>query len=158
VRFVVVGANPKDSLTQRDDVLSQIKATISEMKLQDHVRLLGALEDKDVIELYHACDLVIFPVLPRAEDVEGFGIILLEAAAAGKPVVSTRIGGIADAIEHNVNGILVAPEDYQLMAQSIIALLSDDQTRLAMGEYAQKRVTETFGWDSIILRYEKAFV
>jgi phosphatidylinositol alpha-1,6-mannosyltransferase len=157
VRFVVVGDNPKQSLTQREDVLSEIKAVISELKMQDHVHLLGALQDNDVIELYHACEMVIFPALAVPEDVEGFGIVLLEAAAAGKPVVSTRIGGIADAIEHKASGILVAPEDYGSMSQSIIDLLSDQKVRSEIGEYAQKRVKETFCWDSIIQRYEKAF-
>ena len=158
VRFVVVGDNPKESLTHRDDVLGEIKAAIAEMRLQDHVYLLGALEDHDVIKLYHACDVVILPALAVAGDVEGFGIVLLEAAAAARPVVTTRIGGISDAIEHKASGILVAPEDYRLMSQSIIDLLSDHKTRSAIGEYAKKRVKETFCWDSIISRYEKTFV
>ncbi len=157
VRFVVVGDNPKESLTHRDDVLSGIKAAIAEMRMQDHVYLLGALEDHDVIKLYHACDVVILPALAVAGDVEGFGIVLLEAAAAAKPVVTTRIGGISDAIEHKASGILVAPEDYRLMSESIIDLLSDHKTRSAIGEYAKKRVKETFCWDSIISRYEKTF-
>lgn len=158
VRFVVVGDNPKQSLTHRDDVLREIKEAIAEMKMQDYVYLLGALEDHDVIKLYHACEVVILPAVAVAGDVEGFGIVLLEAAAAGKPVVSTCIGGIAEAIEDKASGILVAPEDYRLMSQSIIDLLSDHKIRSEMGEYAQKRIKETFCWDLIILRYEKAFL
>jgi phosphatidyl-myo-inositol dimannoside synthase len=158
VCFVVVGDNPKQSLTHRNDVLSEINGAIAEMKMQDHVYLLGALEDHDVIKFYHACEVVILPAVAVAGDVEGFGIVLLEAAAAGKPVVSTRIGGIADAIEHKASGILVAPEEYGLMSQSIIDLLSDHQTRSKIGEYARKRAKETFCWDLIILRYEKAFL
>lgn len=158
VCFVVVGDNPKQSLIHHSDVLSEIKAAISEMKLQSHVYLLGALEDCDVIKLYHACEVVILPAVAVAGDVEGFGIVLLEAAAAGKPAVGTHIGGIADAIEHQASGILVAPEDYPTMSESIIDLLSQHQTRSRIGEYARKRVKETFCWDSIILRYEKAFL
>jgi phosphatidylinositol alpha-1,6-mannosyltransferase len=156
--FVVVGDNPKQSLTDRDDVLSEIKGAIAETKMQDHVYLLGALEDHKVIKLYHACEVVILPAVAVAGDVEGFGIVLLEAAAAGKPVVSTRIGGIGDAIEHKASGILVEPEDYRSMSQSIIDLLSDHKVRSEIGEYAQKRVKETFCWDLIIPRYEKAFL
>ena len=156
--FVVVGDNPKQSLAHRNDVLSEIKGAVAEMKMQDHVYLLGALEDHDVIKLYHACEVVILPAVAVAGDVEGFGIVLLEAAAAGKPVVSTRIGGIAEAIEHKASGILVEPEDYRSMSQSIIDLLSDHKVRSEIGEYAQKRVKETFCWDLIIPRYEKAFL
>jgi phosphatidylinositol alpha-1,6-mannosyltransferase len=153
-----VGDNPKESLTHRDAVLSEIKAVISEMKLQDHVQLLGALEDDSVINLYQVCNVVILPVLATAEDVEGFGIVLLEAAAAGKPVVATRIGGIADAIEDGRSGILVAPAQHELMSQTIIDLLCNDKMSSAIGEYAKRRVKERFCWDSIIARYEKALL
>jgi glycosyltransferase involved in cell wall biosynthesis len=90
------------------------------------------------------------------DDVEGFGIVVLEAAAAAKPVVATSVGGVPDAVEDGKSGILVAPEHYELMGQSIIDLLSNDETISAMGECAQRRVKERFCWDSIIACYEKA--
>lgn len=158
VCFVIVGGNPKESLTHQHNVLGEIEAVVSEMKLQNHVKLLGALADDYVIKLYQACDVVVLPALALADDVEGFGIVLLEAAAAGKPVVSTRIGGIADAVEDGASGILVAPEQYESMSHSIIRLLADHEISSAIGEYAKRRVKERFSWDSIVARYEKAFV
>jgi len=156
VRFLIVGDNPNDSLTHRDDVRSQIEQAISIHELEEHVQWLGALSDDDLVKVYNLCDLVVLPILNMKDDVEGFGIVALEAAAAGKPVVATSVGGVSDAVENARSGILVAPECDKLISQSIIRLLSNDEISSAMGEYAQRRVKEKFCWDSIIARYEKA--
>jgi phosphatidyl-myo-inositol dimannoside synthase len=155
VCFIIVGDNPNDALTHQEDVLGQIQSRVSEMKLDEHVKLLGALDDDAVVDLYRACDIVVLPALAMLDDVEGFGIVLLEAAAAGKPVVTTRTGGITEAVEPDTSGIIIAPEDYESMTESIIHLLGDEETRLIMGQYAQSRVIERFSWNAIIPRYEE---
>jgi phosphatidyl-myo-inositol dimannoside synthase len=152
--FVIVGNNPSDSLTHRADVATEIHAAVSNLGLQDHVRLAGSLGDDDIISLYHLSDVVVLPALACAADVEGFGIVLLEAAAAGKPVVATRVGGIPDAVEDGKSGILVDPEDYQRLTQTLISLLLDAKARAVMGAYAQSRVREPFSWDRIVRQYE----
>ena len=157
VCFVIVGDNPHESLTHRGDVLSEIKTMIADMKLQNHVRLLGALGDDDVIALYHACDVVILPALPTTDDVEGFGITLLEAAAAGKPTVATRAGGIPDAVEDGKSGIIVEPDNDCGLSQAIISLLKDRGKSLAMGEFGRRRVQEKFSWNKVGALYAAAF-
>jgi glycosyltransferase involved in cell wall biosynthesis len=79
----------------------------------------------------------------------------LEAAAAGKPVVATRVGGIPDAIEDGKSGILVNAGDYEGFTQTLISLLLDAQKRAVMGAYAKVRVTEQFSWQRIVRQYEK---
>ena len=155
--FVVVGDNPSESLSSRDNMLGEIKKIILETGLQDRVRLVGALNDTDVIKLYQACDVVVLPVLPIADDVEGFGIVLLEAAAAGKPTVATRVGGIPDAVEDDKSGILVEPDDYHRLSQAVISLLKNRGKSLAMGEFGQRRVREQFAWSRVSALYEAAF-
>jgi phosphatidylinositol alpha-1,6-mannosyltransferase len=123
--------------------------------LQNHVRLAGSLSDDEVISLYHLSDVVVLPALACTDDVEGFGIVLLEAAAAGKPVVATRVGGIPDAIEDGKSGILVNAGDYEGFTQTLISLLLDAQKRAVMGAYAKVRVTEQFSWQRIVRQYEK---
>ena len=76
VCFVIVGDNPSESLTHREDTLSEIKRIISDMSLQNYIRLLGSLNDDEVIELYQACDVFVLPALATTDDVEGFGIVL----------------------------------------------------------------------------------
>ena len=155
VCFVIAGDNPVESLTHRDDVLSDIKAAIAQLRLQDHVRLLGAVSDERLIALYQLCDVVVLPVLAAEDDVEGFGIVLLEAAAAAKPTVATRVGGIPDAIEDGKSGILVEPGDYDTLTKVLIELLRVDELRKNLGDYGSKWVHEKFAWEKIIARYEQ---
>jgi phosphatidylinositol alpha-1,6-mannosyltransferase len=154
VCFVVVGHNPTDSLVHREDVLSNLRQIIAKRSLEDHVHLLGQLSDDQLVNIYGAADLMIFPALPMQNDVEGFGLVLLEAAAAGIPAVATRLGGIPDAVEHNKSGILVEPNNYEALSQSVIDLLTDEEKRCRMGEYARQRVKEQFSWEKITTRYE----
>ena len=151
--FVIVGDNPIESLTQKEDVSSEIKGVIWGNQLQNHVQLLGALDDGDVIKLYRLCDVFVLPALPTQYDVEGFGIVLLEAAAAGKPVVATRVGGIPDAVEDGKSGILVEAGDYEVIARSVVELLQHDQARQAMGEYGSERARQYFAWQSVLAKY-----
>jgi phosphatidylinositol alpha-1,6-mannosyltransferase len=155
VRFLIVGDNPKDSLTHRDDVRSEIEHAISAGRLEEHVQWLGALNDEDLVKVYNLCDVVVLPILQMKDDVEGFGIVALEAAAAGKPVVATSVGGVPDSVENGKSGIVVAPENYEVMSRSIIQLLARDEIKSSLGEYAQRRVIERFCWSSTIARYEK---
>jgi phosphatidylinositol alpha-1,6-mannosyltransferase len=155
--FVIVGDNPSESLTHRDDALGEIRAVISKMNLQASVRLHGSASDDELIKLYQACDVVVLPALAETDDVEGFGIVLLEAAAAGKPAVATRVGGIPDAVEDGKTGILVEPGDYEGLAQAIAHLLNDPLALSKMGGLARQRTKKEFGWEKILDRYETAF-
>jgi glycosyltransferase involved in cell wall biosynthesis len=87
--------------------------------------------------------------------VEGFGIVALEAAASGKPVVATRVGGIADAVEDDKSGILVAAGDYRGLSRAVTALLRDGPFSAALGEFGRCRVREKFSWLGIGHCYEK---
>jgi phosphatidyl-myo-inositol dimannoside synthase len=156
VCFVVVGDNPSESLTHHDDMFGQIKPALFATGLLNHVQLRGALDDDEVIQLYQACDVVVLPALVSTDDTEGFGIVLLEAAAAGKPAVATRVGGIPDAVEDGKSGILVDPGDYERLSQTLIDLLSNETARSTMGAYAQERIREVFSWNRVIGQYEKA--
>jgi len=155
--FLVAGANPTESLTHRDDVVGELSEVISRHRLDDHVRLLGSISDDELLALYQVCDVVVLPVLDKKDDVEGFGIVALEAAAAGKAVVATRVGGIADAVEDGKNGVLIEPGNYRLMSQTISALLKDREACLSLGRYGRCRVIKQFSWCCIGARYEDVF-
>lgn len=155
--FVVVGSNPIASLTHREDTIEEIEAMISATGLLGHVRLLGGLPDADVVGLYQASNVVVLPALRSDNDVEGFGIVLVEAAAAGKPAVATRVGGIPDAVEDGKTGFLMEPGDYDHLSDAIISLLTDGQTKQVMGEAAMRRVQDMFCWPKIVAKYEVEF-
>ncbi len=153
--FLIVGDNPTESLTHRDDVVDEINAVTSKLGLENHVRLLGSLSDEDVIELYQLCDLVVLPVLDTKDDVEGFGIVALEAAAAGKPVVATRVGGIPDALEDGKSGALVDSGDYTGLTEVVESLLRNIELSSFFGKYGRCRVHKEFSWHHVVGLYER---
>lgn len=154
--FVIVGNNAVDSLAHRKDSLGEIRAAIVRQKLQDSVHWLGSVDDERLRMLYQACDLVILPALLKDEDPEGFGMVLLEAAAAGKPAVTTRVGGISEAVADGHSGIVVEPGDYDGLANAVIMLLTEEKTRQRMGQAACRRAQE-FSWERITQRYTSLF-
>jgi phosphatidylinositol alpha-1,6-mannosyltransferase len=109
-----------------------------ELGVEAHVEFLGRIADVDMSALYSASDL--FALLSRADsqgtDVEGFGIVLLEAQAAGVPVVTTRAGGMPDALLPDITGILVDAYDHRDFAERAGALLADAPRRRAMSQAA----------------------
>jgi phosphatidylinositol alpha-1,6-mannosyltransferase len=153
--FLIVGDNPTESLAHREDIVAGIKATIEKSSLEHYVRLIRSLGDDEVIKLYQACDVVVLPALNVDDDVEGFGIVAVEAAAAGKPVVATRVGGIPDAIEDGQSGILVRSGDYAELTQAIVELLRDEQKRVEMAKVSISQAKDRFAWEKIVTMYER---
>ncbi|MCA9434122.1 MAG: glycosyltransferase, partial [Candidatus Omnitrophica bacterium] len=74
-------------------------------------------------------------------------------AAAGKPTVATRMGGIPDAVEEGVTGYLVDPENYDAMAKRIIELILDPERARTMGEAGRERVIQDFQWKDVAEKY-----
>lgn len=107
------------------------------------VKGLGYLTD--LREFYAACDAVSLP-----SKHEGFPYSLLEAAAAGKPLIGTNIPGIRCTIKHNQTGLLVPFNNEEALAEAIIQFASDPVLRLHMGENARKRAEEEFSRDIVL--------
>jgi phosphatidylinositol alpha-1,6-mannosyltransferase len=155
--FVVAGGNPTDSLTHRDDVMAEIEVALRNSGLQNHARLCGEVGDDELIKLYRSCDVVVLPALALADDVEGFGMVLLEAGAAGKPVIATKVGGIPDAVDDGRTGILVNAGDYRELSKSVLELLADANRRQTMGELSRRRMQTEFSWETVVESYESVF-
>lgn len=151
--FVIVGGNPSLSLTHKEDIKSRIEAEASELGLEEHVRLLGWIDRQDLIDLYHACDVFVLPAIQVPGDMEGFGIVLIEASAAGKPVVSTKLGGITDAVVDGKSGILVEPDRWDEVSDVVLTLLKDESLRKQMGQFGRERVRSELDWPVIAQRY-----
>jgi glycosyltransferase involved in cell wall biosynthesis len=100
----------------RDDFTNQVEM----LGLKDSVILTGRLPIKEVYKLYSIMDVVAVP-----SRVEGFGLTALEAMAAGRPVVASRIGGLSEIIEDGQTGILVEPQNHRELASAIIKCLAN---------------------------------
>jgi glycosyltransferase involved in cell wall biosynthesis len=101
------------------------------------VRFLGRRDDK--ADLLAACDLL---VLPSRR--EGLGVAALEAMACGRPVVASRIGGLADAVADERTGLLVRPEDPEALAAALSRLASDAPLRARLGAAGPAHVASRF--------------
>ena len=96
-------------------------------------------------------------VVASSGDAEGFGIVFIEAQAMGLPVVSTRTGGIPEAVEDGETGLLVTQNDPEELAQSILRLLQDDELWRRFSSAGRKRVVSQFNLVQQTRRLEDLF-
>ncbi|TSC62047.1 MAG: group 1 glycosyl transferase [Parcubacteria group bacterium Gr01-1014_106] len=115
--------------------------------MSDRVILTGRVSDEIVRRAYAVADLFVMPNIPVRGDAEGFGLVALEAAAAGLPVVASHLEGIPDAVIPNETGILVPPLDATAWSTTITRLLHDSITREQLSNRAPKAVREYFSWE-----------
>jgi phosphatidylinositol alpha-1,6-mannosyltransferase len=118
-------------------------------------RLLGRVADDDLPRLYRSAD--VFAMVCRTRwaglEPEGFGIVFVEAAAAGVPQVAGDSGGAADAVVDGETGIVVRrPNDTRAVANAIERLLADPARRARMGDRARQRAIADFGYDQLAAR------
>lgn len=151
--LLIVGDNPIRSLAHKEDIKACIQAEVKTLGLEGHVRMLGWVERRVLVDLYRACDLFVLPAIEVPGDMEGFGIVLIEAGAAGRPVVSTRLGGITDAVEDGRSGVLVAAGMWDELADAILNLLENEPLRRRMGQFGRERVRAEFDWSVVSRRY-----
>ncbi|MGD0947988.1 MAG: glycosyltransferase family 4 protein [Candidatus Binatia bacterium] len=155
--YLVAGDDPTRSLIHQERPRVMIERAVAGLGLESCVRLLGAVSDDDLPSLYWRADIFVLPCLEMADDIEGFGIAALEAAAAGVPTVATRVGGIPEAVLDGTTGLLVAPGDYEGMGHAIRRLLLDAPLRLALGSAAAERARREFDWSVVLKRYIEVF-
>lgn len=128
-----------------------VESRIRELGLEEEVSFLGIRDD--IPELLAEADIFVLP-----SDWEGVPLTVLEAMAAGKPVIATAVGGVPELVEDGVTGILVPPRDARALAQEIIRLARDPDLRRAMGEAGQKKAVERFDISRTARGYEDLYV
>ncbi|HKJ31749.1 MAG TPA: glycosyltransferase family 4 protein [Balneolales bacterium] len=138
--------------------MPELKSLVDELKLNKNVTFLGKVPHKYVNSYYNLG--VIFIMTPRTEplNIEGFGIVYLEANACGKPVIGSRSGGIPDAIVDGETGLLVNEENPDQLAAAIIKLLEDKKLANDMGERGRKRIINETNWDIIAEKIHKIMI
>lgn len=118
--------------------------------ITDRVIFLG--KQDSVAELLACADLLL---LPSAS--ESFGLVALEAMAAGVPVVATRAGGIPEVVEEDVTGHMGDVGDVETMADAAVSILADDRTWVRMSNAARQIAVERFGANVIVPQYERYY-
>ncbi len=146
LRLLVLGPGKPDEDSYR---------IMSERNLQDVV-FLGRVSDNEKARYYKSADIYCSPATGR----ESFGIVLLEAMAAGVPVVASDIEGYASVMTHGREGLLVPPKKDDALADAISALLRDPDLRATLGAKGRQRADE-YRWETVagqVLNYYGAFL
>lgn len=121
-----------------------------------NTRILGYISPKEGIKLkefYRRADVY---VAPSVWD-EPLGLVILEAMAAGTPVIVTRKGGITSIIKDGYNGLFVRPRNSAEIAEKVNMLLDDESLRIKMAQNARKTVEEKFTWEAITAKFERIY-
>lgn len=136
--YLIVGRGPEEQ---------RLKNLAAELGIMDSVRFAGHVPEESLPDCYNLCD--VFAMLNREEangDLEGFGMVFLEASAMGKPVIGGRSGGTADAILEGKTGFRVDASQLDELTAALRTLLTDTNLRCQLGNAGKDRVQHEFQW------------
>ena len=140
--YLAIGEGPEhDSLV----------ALVQSSPYKDKILLAGKQPDHILKDAYAAADLFIMPNIPVEGDMEGFGIVLLEANLAGTPAVAADLEGIKDVIENGVNGYKIEVRNSEQFAKQIDDLIVNELEN--MSKSARSFVLEKFAWNHVAQQY-----
>lgn len=123
-----------------------ILSLAAQLGLSPQVTLVGKLTDEQLPDFYNACDVFALVNHVVEGDLEGFGMVFVEANACGKPVIGGRSGGTAEAVVDGKTGFLVDPENYEEIAARLLLLLQNDELSQRMGAAGLERARTEFNW------------
>ena len=136
-RLIVVGPGKPDAASER---------VLGERDLRDVV-FIGGVDYADLPRYYRTADIFCSP----ATGGESFGIVLLEAMAAGKPVLASDIPGYATVVQHGVQGLLVEPQNEERLAEALVQLINDPALRGRLGARGREHA-ENYSWKRIAVQ------
>lgn len=134
------------------EVYQKLKNLIRNLNIEKYLYLYGAVSGKEKIKLLKASHIFVFPSYA-----EGFPNALLEAMAAGLPVVSTTVGAIPELIEDGRNGFLISPGDLANLKEKLLTLLENETLRRKMGEENMRKVRENYDIEIIAQRLSSIY-
>jgi glycosyltransferase involved in cell wall biosynthesis len=127
-----------------------LEQKVRDLGLPGRVKFLPG--ENDLRHFYHQADLFVL-----SSQVEALPNVVLEAMAAGLPVVATRVGGVAEAVVPEATGLLVFPRDVTGLAAALGRLLDEPDTRRTMGQQGRERVLEHFSFPAMVRRHEEVW-
>ena len=140
------------------DLLESLKARAAELGLADRIEFPGRLSHPEVLWLIAAAEVFVMPSVRDAKgNIDGLPIVVLEAMAAGKPLVATDLAGIPLAVEDGVTGLLVPEKDPEALRAAVDSLLADPERARAMGRAGRDKVVSELNWAAIARRHDELY-
>ena len=149
VLFAIVGRGQEEE---------RLKALVTEYAVSDAVEFRGEIEDSELLKCYQACDLFVLANREVNGDFEGFGMVLIEAQASGRPVLGGNSGGAPETMEVGVTGELTDADNVVGLGQTIIQMLSNRARLDEMGRRGVERVRTQFDWDALASRAKQVLL
>ena len=137
----------------------KIKKAIKKNRLEDYIVMFGNIgrETLKLKLLYNGADIFVMPNIPAKGDMEGFGIVVLEAGSCKLPIVASRLEGIKDAVKEGENGFLIEPYNVKDYVKKIDELLENDSLRKDFGEKARNYTIKNHSGEKIAREYLDEF-
>lgn len=142
--LVVIGGAPVHALHGGFDEPIKINHLIIQLQIEQNILILGQCPDAVLDDAYFAADVLIFPVQTSGSDIEGFGMVALEAAAHGLPTVAFSVGGVVDAVADGLSGILISPGENGRFAQAVLDTIKSLDSDMAASNC--KKFAQAFSW------------
>jgi glycosyltransferase involved in cell wall biosynthesis len=129
---------------------ARLKAQCRSLGIEERVEFHGTIDNRLLPEFYQAADLFVAPSVAAASgDTEGQGVVILEAFASATCVLATRVGGISEAVEDGVTGVLVEPRDPSKLSAAMEQLLRNPERRRRLADNALRKAHDKYGWEKI---------
>lgn len=142
VIYITVGDGPESE---------RLAELVKKTEIKHAIKFAGRLSDDELKQMYAAADVFVMPNIKVPGDMEGFGVVMLEANSAGCPVVASALEGILDVVEDGQNGHLIPVGNNELFAKSIDEYLQSDLNELS--QRARNHVLSKFSWPNVALAY-----
>ncbi len=138
--YLIVGTGPYED---------NLKKLANQLALREYIIFAGKASQNDLSVLFQIADVFIMPARRLINgDVEGFGIVYLEANLFGKPVIGGKSGGVPEAIIDGKTGLLVDPLNVDQIAEAALKILTDKPYAQKLGMQGMERVLENFNWET----------
>ena len=139
------------------DCLTMLQNLAKELDVENQVQFLREINDQQMIQCYQQCDVFILPNRTIGNDIEGFGMVLVEAQSCGKPVIAGDSGGTKETMSLNESGFVIDCTDTKAISLKVTELLSQSGRCEEMGKIGRKHVESELDWQAHVQKASLLF-
>lgn len=134
-----------------------LEGLVKDLNLEDSVQFIGGVDDETLKKCYQQCDIFVLANRTIGDDIEGFGMVLIEAQACGRPVIAGDSGGTKETLTEGQTGFIVNCDTEDQLCQKIIYLFNNEDELSSMGQKGRELVTSRFDWNLLSRQADSIF-